>query len=652
MSALQDVVERPLVVDRPQPRFQRRAAGEHVAAAAVVLWWAGPMTTRLGGRGPGAQAVLLVLLAALILLSAPWRHLTRGAAALTCLVPLGALVMCLAAPTGWYGADDFAAYTGAALTVAATVGYARTSQRRLLVVTAICLAGVVEFGQALLPWLGGQDPSRPMIGTFYWWNPFAAFLLPALLLAAALAICNQQTTRMVGWCAAPFCFAGILFSSSRATLALAVIGYGALLLVVFASEMRKAALARWVALAVVCLGVAVALSGPPFFPVRGSINAAAQARAASGQSVTGNGLARVEFWQRAIAVVEHRPWVGSGSHALVDASEPYVPAAFARSNLVHNGYLQALSDGGLALGLPFLLAAGGCLFAGVRRLLSARLRCDERWLRAAMPIALAASATHSLVDFDWSHPSDFVLSALLSGVVLALPVDERARRVPGRLYVPVALSLVSVAVVASWHWDDTKLDVGRMRGTTVHKADRLRSIGSEPLRDYRWAAGVLNLAVGQIEPIRNDGVSEADLSWAVRETERVAPVNDDIALLRARALVVLDRKAEARAIVEQQLSRRKGLDEAGPVADRVAEVLAAAGSRDEARGLLLRFLTAELDAHAGEHLSALLDVDAPAYDEVDRCVYARVPAQLRDNRNPGRPADPESCAARLQGASR
>ena len=79
-------------------------------------------------------------------------------------------------------------------------------------------AGLVEFWEAFLPWWGGGHPETAMSGTFYWWNPFAAFLLPGALLGAALAIAGRQTWRTLGWLAAPMCAAGIVFSSSRMRL--------------------------------------------------------------------------------------------------------------------------------------------------------------------------------------------------------------------------------------------------------------------------------------------------------------------------------------------------------------------------------------------------------------------------------------------------
>jgi O-antigen ligase len=635
-----------------RPVLNARAALEHGSVAALLLWWAVPMTRNEGGRGPGSTAVALIIVAVALWANDALSRMGRTASNLIVAVPVAALVICLASPTGWYGADDAAAYTLGALTLAVIAGYANSAQRRRVVVSAVCAAGLVQFAEAFLPWWGGEDPSAPMIGTFYWWNPYAAFLLPGALLGVALAVHGHRPWRAIGWFAAPLCAAGIVFSSSRMTLSLLVVGYFGLLLLGLARSSRRGVLVRWVVVGVLTGGVVLGVSGPPVFPHRVSVLAAADAKSASGQTVAQNGAYRVQFWQRAVAVFEDRPLVGSGPHALVGASDGLVPAGLARSNLAHNGYLQVLSDGGLVLGLPFLLGCAGVLVAGLRLLLSARRQPAERWLRIALPVALLGSAAHSAVDFDWSHPSDLVLTALLAGLVLSFrPVTaSRWRRLPAVL---VTL-LVPVFVVAAWHWDDTKLDIARVHASAAVRAHDLRETGSQPVRDYRWASAVLVEGAGASGPVSGHGVAPADLAWAVNRTAAVAPVAPDIQLLRARALVVLGRKAEAASLVDHVVTQM-GRSGAGPVADQAAEVLAAVGRSDDARSLLAQFLVVgALDDHAGQHLNALLDVDRGRLTELDRCAYAAVRPDLRPTSasDPGAPAPGVSCDAVLRGVAR
>jgi O-antigen ligase len=562
-------------------------------------------------------------------------------------------LICVTAPTGWYGADDAAGYALAATAVLAVSAYARDKQRRLAVVVAVSVAGLIEFMEAFLPWWGGGRPEAPMSGTFYWWNPFAAFLLPGALLGAAMAIAGVRTWRAVGWLSAPMCAVGIIFSSSRMSVALLAAGYVALGLVVLTSRPRRRALIRWVLVGVLSLGAAVALSGPPFFDHRASLTAAADAKSASGQSVAQNGHFRLEFWQRATAVVKDRPLVGSGPHALVGASENLVSPRLARSNLAHNGYLQVLSDGGLALGLPFLLACAGCLLAGVRLLLSARSRTDERWFAVAVPVTLAALAAHSAVDFDWSHPSDLTLTAVLAGLALAVPVRSVTSAKQSRTASGVVVTtMAAVLVLASWNTNHAKLDISRVAGTPAEQANVLHQTGSGPLRDFRWALAVLRLGAGSDGPIVDGGVDGSDLTWAVAGTKAIAPVAPDVQLQRARALVVLGRGAEATHLVQRLLSSRQP-DDIGPVVDQAAEVLSATGHRGQARGLLLRQLGMGIDEHSGAHLQALIDVASGHYTLVDRCAEALVPPNQRLQSTPDLGLAPAAavCDSILRGAT-
>ncbi len=652
MLATCSSVEQSSVPTRSRPSLHQIA--EHLAASALVLWWAGPMTARTGGRGPGATAIAVALVVLLFVLSTPWKRLGRPTVGLALAVPVAALAVCLTAPTGWYGADDLAAYTMASLAVPAIAAYARTSLRRSALVAAISLAGMAQFAQSFLPWWGGEDPSRPMTGTFYWWNPYAAFLLPGALLGIGLIVRGERPWRLVGWVAAPTCSAGIVFSSSRTTSVLLVIGTLALLLMCLERQAWRGLLFRWVLAVALCVGAVYAFAGPPFFEQRAGIGAAAEAKAERGETVAQNGAYRLEFWQRALAVFGDRPLVGSGSHAMVGASEPLVPAGLARSNLAHNGYLQALSDGGLVLGFPFLLGCATILVAATRRLLSARQATSERWLRIALPVALAGAAAHSFVDFDWSHSSNLLLTALLAALILAVPLStgRPPRHLPGALILVPALLLAAVAGTASWRWDETKLDIGRANGTSAERAKWLRATGSGLFRDHRWAAGVLRLSAGGSGPLLDGGVQSAEVRWALAVTAGPAEVDPDLQIQRARALVVLGERAAAAVLVDRLLRQLSPAKAAG-FADGAAQVLAATGRVDEGRRLVLRYLLASpRDVQVGAHLAALLDTHRGDYDLVDRCAYAVVPAELRapHTADPGSPPRGTTCELVLQGA--
>ncbi len=347
-----------------QPGARRPTPGqvETLLVLPAVLWWAFPLTHATGGRAPFGLAVELLLLLVAAAATRPWRRLPHTVPLLGGVLGVCAVAVCALSPTGWAGADDAAAYAAAGLALPVAAAWARTSARRVTLAAAVVLAGLDQLSHALLPWWGGRDPSVRLVGTFYWHNPFAAYLLPAALLGLGLLVWRVRPVQAAGWVAAPACAAGVVLSTSRATLALLLLGWvvvgGA---AVLAREGRLRRGLRWLVVTGVAVAVTYGLPGPPLFTHRVSPFAATAARSTSGETLTSNGGYRFQFWREALASWAHHPLAGSGYHGLIASSRPYVPIGWARSNYAHNGYLQALTDGGVLLALPFLL---GCAWLG------------------------------------------------------------------------------------------------------------------------------------------------------------------------------------------------------------------------------------------------------------------------------------------------
>jgi hypothetical protein len=410
---------------------------------------------------------------------------------------------------------------------------------------------------------------------------------------------------------------------------------------------------RWIAIIAVVGVVTTGLSGPPVFDHRARAFGAASARAAAGETLASGGLYRTQFWMRSWAVFEDRPLVGSGAHTLVGASETLVPATWAHSNLAHNGYLQALSDGGLALGLPFLLA---CVLGGLAAVRQAYLglrASEERWIRFAVPVTLLALMAHSAVDFDWSHPSNLFLCGLLLGCTLALPTSRNRAVESSRFLLVCALALASTSVVAVARWDGTSLDVGAVRATPAMAAITLRSQGSQLFRDFRWGREVLRRSVGGGGPVALNGVAAGDVRWALDATRRMAAVDPALQSLRLRGQMALGDSSGALMGLDG-LRVTLGPTRFAPVADGLAWILEAAGDHSAARRLVLRYLQVAdaSELHAGSHLDVLLKLDAEHADEVDRCAFAAVPSSVRltGTKDPGAPTDPADCQRVLTGA--
>jgi O-antigen ligase len=639
----------------PREVVRARELVEHVSLAAFGAWWIGPMTHATGGRGPSATLIALALLVPLLISTRFWRRVGIWTLLLPVAVPLGALTACVLSPAGWSGADDLAGYTLAALSVPAVLAYARTAARQQAVIVVVVLAGMVQFAMGFLAWWGGGDPSHPMVGTFFWWNPYAAFLLAPALLGAALALRGERPWRLLGAFAVPLCSTGILLSSSRAVLTCLVLGLVAVGVSSVLSVRGRRACARmalgWLLIVASIAGTATLLTGPPFFPSRAAVTGAADARAAQGQSVATNGGYRLQFWERAVAVVQDRPIFGSGAHELAEASDPLVATSVARSNYAHNGYLQAASDGGIVLGGPFLLAA---LLAGVAllRRLAAGLRGRGEWRQVVLPVAALALMVHGGVDFDWTYPSQFLMTAVILALALSVRIPRADEREGGRwrpVAAVLALLLIAVSGTAVHTWQFSRTGVAAVAGSPTEVAQQLHALGQRRFADDRSALELLDRSAGRQGPIPALVMPRRDVRWAVERTAAAAQVDSARALVRARALVQLGERGAASGAARAVLERSRPA--AGSVLLlQVADVLAATGQGSQAARY---YVDALLDSRQPERrplvLLALLSTPGYSTGAIAQCAAALVAQPLPGTPDPGPLAPGTPCLLLLKG---
>ncbi|HVU61112.1 MAG TPA: O-antigen ligase family protein [Mycobacteriales bacterium] len=490
---------------------------EHVAMLVALAVWAVPFTRATGGRGVHNELVFAVVLLLVLPAVRAWRGPTPSIS-VAAVTAIGALLVCAFAPSGWYGSNVAAGYAIAAGMFVAARRYVRDSDRRLLVCAAVCLAGVYQFSLAFSPWWGNRNPASPMDGTFYWYNPYAAFLMPGAILGLGLILQAKRPWTFVGWVSVPVCVAGIVFSTSRATMAALAVA----LVLVFAFGVRsRQALGRAVGTIGLAAVVVLALPGPPFFPSYTAPWTATTARDATGQTLTQNGTYRTEFWREAVQLATHHPIVGSGFNDLAVASALYTPSGWVRSPQAHNGFLQAFSDGGLVLGLPFVFGLLAVLWWALRPLLAMlrrRVRSPDV-IEVAAAVALLAAYAHSAVDFDWSHPTVLVELALIAACI-APPVARSGRRAlsAAPLLALGGVLVVSIPALHEWQIDQPNL---------THSTGALLAAAGGTFGDYRPAQAVLNdTAYGQRV------ITEAQAKRALALTAREATVDIHLALLR------------------------------------------------------------------------------------------------------------------------
>ena len=434
----------------------RRNAGP-TATIVAAAWWLIDVTRSWAGRDMPSVTVGAALVAVAVLLTRPDRELPRAAIYLATAISIAAFVVPLTAPTGWAGAPDGALYAcGAwlAVTVAAvTVARADATQWLALLVAT---SAAIEFMSGWNAWWGGKDPAAAMVGTFYWWNPYAAFLIPGGLVGLGLWIWRERLFALLGVLCFGFASIGVVYSTSRAALAVFVLGFVLVGTAALVGPSRRKAIRQLILAAIIGAAATYFVGGPPFFPHRASPLAGEQARS-SGQSLGQNGGYRLDFWREALTVFRRHPVTGGGYKSLVHESIGHVPKSWPLSPYAHNGYLQALGEGGLVLGLPFLVAVLIVALMCVRILYRGLVRRQMAAETVVVAIALAMVMLHSGVDFDWTYAADFGMFAILSGLVLGLslradaPPDSPRYR-PIAHYALVACLLMGVGTLGLSAW--------------------------------------------------------------------------------------------------------------------------------------------------------------------------------------------------------
>lgn len=419
-----------------------------------------PFAHATGGREPWALTKAAIVVGVALIAVKPWRELSARVLGLAVAVSLAALAVCLVTPPGWFDGTRAASYALAAATFVAVASYARSVRRSYPIAAIVATAGAVQFCWSFVAWWGGRDQSIPMVGTFYWHNQFGAFLLAPALIALALLVGRRAPWRLVGWVVAPLAVAGVVHSSSRGSMGVLLAGW--LVIGVLALRVRpnRRAFVKWLAASILAASVTVAVSGPPFFSSSASPLSATQARASAGETADANSAYRVQMWRESISVFEHHPVVGVGYGGLESAASKLTPATWARSPLAHNDYLQALAEGGLLLGLPFLVACGAIAF-GLLRVGRGRVHSRVVDVRTGVVVAAMALMVHAAVDFDWTYPALFCLAA----IVAALAIGPVLRR-PARSVAPIRSDSVDLPPQSAAPWVRVAL-VGLLVGATV-----------------------------------------------------------------------------------------------------------------------------------------------------------------------------------------
>jgi O-antigen ligase len=138
---------------------------------------------------------------------------------------------------------------------------------------------------------------------------------------------------------------------------------------------------------------------------------------------------RLAIWRATLPIIRDFWLTGAGAGAYERAMMVYQPAPHETYfNHAHNDYLQWLSEGGLWLGIPGVIA----LLAGVR-CIRRRVSADRTpiyWVRIGAVSGMAAVAVQSVWETGLRRPANTLLFAMLAAIAMhaASEASEAARQ--------------------------------------------------------------------------------------------------------------------------------------------------------------------------------------------------------------------------------
>ncbi|HEV8663782.1 MAG TPA: O-antigen ligase family protein [Candidatus Methylomirabilis sp.] len=306
---------------------------------------------------------------------------------------------------------------------------------RVALAGALVAGGLLAGAAALLAYL--QAPAGSLYGSALWGtfptsNALGGYLLLGAFCAGGLAVAARGRIERWGWGSSAVLLAAALVGT-RSRGGILAAGVGLLWWGAGAARTAPGRRGRMVgvaAAAALCLAVGVALWEGP-----GSL-----ARWASlPWALTGSTSEPSFRWRQLIytwslAIIRDHPLLGMGPGTFPLVLGQYQQVPYVTGRYAHNAWVELAAETGIPFAL--LLLAGFAL--SLRQALRAlRAAGPERPLLLGITAALLASATHALLDVDWSLPAIALPVCLLLGALWAAARDgswtvEGGPRIPAR----------------------------------------------------------------------------------------------------------------------------------------------------------------------------------------------------------------------------
>jgi O-antigen ligase/tetratricopeptide (TPR) repeat protein len=302
-------------------------------------------------------------------------------------------------------------YLAIALTVASTItslAVVRWFLDSLVVIASgLCLFAAFVF------W-GSGNPQMRWYSTFYWPNPFAAFLLLVMPLALFRFLHAPRLRDAVAHgLTAALLLAGLVFTYSRG--AWIVLGAVVPLGVIILRPLRWGPVITRFAMLAALVGVLIVMLPQTVASVNTAGALATRATSIvdpSDYSIQG----RLNFWRAGLAIFRDHPLVGTGPGTFPAVHAAYQKDVRYYARDAHNFYIQVMSEMGV-IGVGALLVLGASIGSMWGRTLRAARGKEEYPLLVGVGLGILAFSLHSAFDMDWMFPATAAMAFGLIGVL-------------------------------------------------------------------------------------------------------------------------------------------------------------------------------------------------------------------------------------------
>jgi O-antigen ligase len=306
----------------------------------------------------------------------------------------------------------------------------------------LAVAAVFAVGALGMFVTGGYER---LTGTFYWPNPAAAYLLPALMLAMDGVRRARSRRLLVIWFGLLTLF-GSAFWLTGSRAAMLVLAFVMVLFCLFYSIKRQV----WITILFSILSVLSLSIGLTWLAgALGSHHSVAAPVARFGEVVSGqsqSGRDRFQYVESALEMWFAHPFGGVGAGAYGSVHPAYQATVVSAAADAHNWYIQMLAELGIVGAMMLAALILAWLFGVLRRLVQSP---------ELLPLALGigALAIHLGLDIDAAYPALLLTLVMLAGVIWR-PLAATAWRSVGPVWlVGAVLGLIpAVSVYESTPW--------------------------------------------------------------------------------------------------------------------------------------------------------------------------------------------------------